>query len=255
MPDERDSSKGQDDSRKNTASGPSSSPAIPTPHANQPHGQEVKKYPHEQKEISAKWGHNPDTWMVILTTILTLVGGYTAWVFYQQFDQMSKQTKILSDQAIQAHLDSIAADEKAAKQLELAGKQVRAAENGVKAVEKQMRVSERAWVGAITVLTPRDLQVGGHPSFGAVVTNTGKTPALNFRHWVHVDVLSAGATFNPTYPPPPTGESPPSESVLQPEMRIDIWTTPTIQAIGQPELDISQKRHQRPQILRNYLLR
>ena len=46
-------------------------------------------------EEPVNWFHNPDWWMVILTTLLFVVGAVTLRVFYRQFKEMQKQTGIL----------------------------------------------------------------------------------------------------------------------------------------------------------------
>lgn len=129
-----------------------------------------------EDERGAKWIQNPDIWMVILTAILMLVGIYTAWVFHKQFGEMSTQTKILSGQAKQAHDDSVAADEKARLQLDLAGKQVKAAQQSATAIQRQMRQDQRAWL-QVRLSLP-DTLAENQPVTGlSQLTNIGRTPA------------------------------------------------------------------------------
>jgi hypothetical protein len=94
MPEDRNADSDQKDSNYNAVSSPLSTPAVPTPHPDEPRCQEVKKCPCAEKKERSKWGHNPDSWMVILTALLMVVGIYTAWVFHRQFCEMQKQTEV-----------------------------------------------------------------------------------------------------------------------------------------------------------------
>src|SRR5260370_23967605 len=128
-----------------------------------------------KQEKEARWGNNPDTWMVALTAVLMLVGVGTAFVFYGQFSEMSAQTKILSAQAKQAHDDSIDADVKAKGQLDLVAKQVKAAQESVIAIQRQMRQDQRAWIN----IEFGTFHWAANERLGVPMTliNTGKTPA------------------------------------------------------------------------------
>jgi hypothetical protein len=109
-----------------------------------PEGEEFREEPDIETE---KWGHNPDTWMVILTALLMFIGVGTAWIFYGQFREMKTQTGIINDQAKQAAADTIEASKRADKQLELIGKQASAAQDSVGAIQRQMRQDQRPWLG------------------------------------------------------------------------------------------------------------
>lgn len=176
MPDERDAGECQPNSHEDAKPSSNLTAAIPASHSNEPNGYEVRSTSKEKKEPS-KWGHNPDTWMVVLTTVLMVVGIMTAWIFYQQFQEMSKQTSILNNQAKQAAADSIEAAQRVERQIGIGQEQANASEDGVKVIRRQMRQDQRAWLniefGPISWAENQSIQVR------MVLTNKGKTPAKN----------------------------------------------------------------------------
>ena len=142
-------------------------------------------------EPDKKWGHNPDTGMVILTFILMLVGGYTAWIFYGQFGEMKAQTAILNQQAKQASMDSVEATKKVEQQLEISRQQVSAAQANVKAVQRQMRQDQRAWISSTTETVGAGIPATGQAFLiRTTFKNIGKSAALNVRTCI-------GAAFLP----------------------------------------------------------
>jgi hypothetical protein len=153
-------------------------------------------------ETDKKWGHNPDSWMVGLTFILMLVGGYTAWIFYGQFGEMKAQTGILNQQAKQASIDSVEATKRVEQQLDISRQQVSAAQASVKAVERQMRQDQRPWV-ALSFNWPTVKGANGEPVGSLVrvtenqplavpirVINTGRTAARNVIARIYVEVVN-----------------------------------------------------------------
>jgi hypothetical protein len=128
----------------------------------------------------------------------------------------------------------IAADERLAKAME---DSVREAGSSLQTAIDQSHFDQRAWVGAGEIMAPQDLKAGGKPRFGVVVSNSGKTPALNFQHVIHADFSKKGATFHPTYTS--YGEqTKPSISVLQPGMRVVLFTSPTEGELTQANIDM-----------------
>jgi len=107
-----------------------------------------------------------------------IVASITGVVFYCQLREMSRQTKILSDQAKQGAADSIVSEGHTREQLRIANAQADAAQNGVKAIQRQMRQDQRAW---ITISFGKVTGGEGHPvSLPVVITNTGKTAAKKY---------------------------------------------------------------------------
>jgi len=119
--------------------------------------------------------------MVMLTGLLMVIGIGTAWIFYRQFCEMSKQTAILNTQAKQAAADSIVSEGHTREQIGIAQKQADAAQKSVEALQEQMRVDQRAWIGVPSVENvggsgdSKNLMIG---NLILVVRNSGKTPAL-----------------------------------------------------------------------------
>src|SRR6266404_3165766 len=149
------------------------------------------------------WGHNPDTWMVGLTFILMLVGGYTAWIFYGQFGEMKSQTAILNQQAKQASADSVEATRRVEQQLDISRQQVSAAQASVKAVQRQMRQDQRPWLSmafnwpAVKAANNQELSVIQFTENQPVTvplkySNNGKTAARNIIGGMFVEVVKSG---------------------------------------------------------------
>lgn len=126
------------------------------------------------------WGNNPDTWMVVLTALLMLIGIGTAVVFYKQFQEMSRQTGILSDQAKQATVDAGDAAKRAEEELKIAQKQAGALEANVIAVQRSLEVQQRPWVGLNGPIIPDSFQLTPTVSIQAKIPikNFGHSPAL-----------------------------------------------------------------------------
>jgi len=129
---------------------------------------------------NTKWGHNPDTWMVILTGLLMLIGIGTAWIFYRQFREMSIQTGILNTQAQQAAADSVEASKKTDRQLDIAQQQAKAVQSSVEAIRHSLEVQQRAWVGLSKPIVPTSFQLTPRISVQAEIPlkNFGHSPAM-----------------------------------------------------------------------------
>ena len=84
-------------------------------------------------------------------------------------------------------------------------------------------LDQRAWVGAIAFPEPKTLDVGQKATFGAELTNTGKTPALNIQSKMMAWPFLKSVEFMPHWEPAP---GKPSITVLQPGMHITLWTGP-----------------------------
>jgi hypothetical protein len=75
----------------------------------------------------------------------------------------------------------------------------RIAEDTFKHTVETFRLDQRAWVAPIEVITPI-LKVGASPTFGFLISNTGKTPALRHRNIVVYRVLPKEQKFVADYP-------------------------------------------------------
>jgi hypothetical protein len=129
---------------------------------------------------NTKWGHNPDTWMVVLTGLLMLIGIGTAWIFYRQFREMSNQTGILNTQAQQAAADSVESSKKTERQLAIAQEQVKTAQSSIEAIRHSLEVQQRAWVGLSRPIVPTSFQLTPKISVQAEIPlkNFGRSPAM-----------------------------------------------------------------------------
>jgi hypothetical protein len=90
----------------------------------------------------------------------------------------------------------IKADERIATAME---NSVKEANDALTATQESMRLDQRAWVGPSDSPPPRDLRVGGKPTFSVIIFNTGKTPALHMKESVIWTPAFAGEPFKPIY--------------------------------------------------------
>jgi len=180
-PDDRDADPRKENSTSDTARDSTTAPIIPRPDSNQPQGAKIDNEA-DKKEEKTKWGHNPDTWMVILTALLMVVGIVTAIVFYGQFQQMYNQTEILSGEAERAAGDAVTTRRYGRQQL-------REMQMQTAAIQRQMRQDQRAWMNfsVETVSPPNPRPQGGFPEIGqpffirVTFHNIGKSAALNVK--------------------------------------------------------------------------
>ena len=187
-------------------------------------------------ETEKKWGHNPDTWMVVLTAVLMVVGIGTAWIFYRQFGEMKAQTAVLNQQAKQAAVDSVEATKRVEQQLDISRQQVSAAQANVKAVRQQMRQDQRAWIGAVKAM-PFSLKEDTPVRLGVVILNSGKSPALDVRGRLGALPLPKDKKFAAKYVEPFQ-----HSGVLQPNMQITEWSGPL--TVNKPLLDALKRGDQ-----------
>lgn len=111
----------------------------------------------------------------------------------------------------------------AQKALEASNRQSRAALDESIATA---RSDQRAWVGAVAAETPKDLAVGKQGRFGWVIVNNGKTPALDVEQEIAAWPFTKGQECSPVYTENPAGTPKHSITVLQPGMRVTVWTYP-----------------------------
>lgn len=88
-------------------------------------------------------------------------------------------------------------------------------------------LDQRAWVGPTSFIRPADgskyFKEGSQPSFGVVITNTGKTPALKINVMMQRHTFPKDTPFKDTYND--TG-GPSSTSVLFPGQTFNLTTMP-----------------------------
>ncbi len=124
--------------------------------------------------------------MVITTGVLIAVGIATAVIFWKQFNEMFKQTKILNGQATQGASDYIEAAKRVERQLGIAQDQVKAAQGEVTAIQNQFRLDQRPLIWLASPNTDRpatldanqiDFGIGPELAVGLAYENFGKSPA------------------------------------------------------------------------------
>ena len=88
-------------------------------------------------------------------------------------------------------------------------------------------LDQRAWVGPTSFIHPGEgctyFKEGSQPSFGVVVTNTGKTPARKVEAMIQRQTIKRGVPFNATYND--TG-GPSSAIILFPGRTFNLTTKP-----------------------------
>jgi hypothetical protein len=117
--------------------------------------------------------------------ILSLFAACAAGYFvYGQFDQMKRQTKILSDTLEKAKADSIESGNVTKTQLGILQAQLGA-------MQKQTEVSERPWVSASVKMTEplKFTDSGAHTSVIFSLKNVGHTPALETQYRANIVTL------------------------------------------------------------------
>jgi hypothetical protein len=111
---------------------------------------------------------------------------------------------------------------------------VRAARRSADAAERAVSLDQRAWVAPVEFPDPQivpDTQV----VLKAVVTNTGRTPALSVRTMTTTDTLPPGKPFKPIFEDQPDQSK--SLSVIMPNMRVVVSKTSAIE-VTQAHIDI-----------------
>lgn len=101
---------------------------------------------------------------------------------------------------------------------------------------RQFQLEQRAWVGAVDLPRPKDLAAGKKPSLEAIVTNTGKTPALDVTDSISGHAFLRGQAFVPIKTQP-TINSVLSVGVIQPGQQVSLWTSPTFQTLTKDKIN------------------
>jgi len=179
----------------------------------------VKQPENELKPFEAKtlfW-----TRVGFIVGIVTLaIAVLTLVVFYRQL-------KVMQAQLRQAEGDSAVTAKNAQDQ-------IAALQSQADAVNKQMRVSERAWVGPNGIVVWK-IKPDEESMWSVVVTNTGKSPALRLYAKYSGRSVPRGAPKDFSYDPPIEGAAH-SNTVLQPGMLL-YFTSPKHPVISQLQAD------------------
>jgi hypothetical protein len=140
----------------------------------------------------------PDWWILICAGVLIAVGVATAVIFYEQFREMGRQTRILNIQAQQAAADAIEANKQIQEQLRIARQQAQAAQDSAEAIRRQMRIDQRAWI-SVAVSFPQEFKENTTIFGFAHITNSGKTPAKNILGQFVIEKVRNGESPSFTY--------------------------------------------------------
>jgi len=128
-------------------------------------------------------------------------------------DKFSGSADSINQQSIRA----VKAIENASAQSSAASRQAaKNAEATIKTAQDSFRDEQRAWVGAVMV-TNIKMEVNQPISFMAVLTNSGKTPALHVKSLIAGTVVLRGQPPDFAYRPPQTVQS---DFTIQPGMQV-----------------------------------
>jgi hypothetical protein len=205
MVDDRDTGDNQNLGKQETPKSPDTPPAPPAPNHNEPCANSNQR--HTQNEPKEKWGHNPSTWMVVITFLLAVLGIITAVIFYGQWREMIGQTDLANTAAKQTRKDSADSSVKVEQQLRLLQDQVKAAKGSVEAVQKQtnaaiaaMQIDQRAWIGVRTLNINQGIEKDKTLRMSIVLENYGKSPAISLTYNFTGTGFCGPFPKRPTYP-------------------------------------------------------
>jgi len=135
--------------------------------------------------------------------------------------------------AAQSQSESFASEARATEQI------AHNAEKSLNATQDSFRLDQRAWVGAIEAMSPQHLAVGQKATLGWLITNSGKTPAPNVS-----DKIASWAflTEQPFYPVWSPLTSAPSVTVIQPGMKVSMWTPPQLRENAEANINRLKNR-------------
>jgi hypothetical protein len=158
-------------------------------------------------------------WIMSIATIViavgTLVSAGAICMQYMEMHEGGVQTDRI-----------IAADERIASAMEGT---LGEAKRSLDAAINQNRLDQRAWVGPIEMgINDPPVHVGSKLVATVVLTNNGKTPALDVATLASIEFVDKGTVLNPHYKIDKTDQS--SKSVIQPGMKEMITTLP----VGSP---------------------
>jgi hypothetical protein len=143
---------------------------------------------------------------LVFAAILSITASCQLGAMKAQLDEMksgSEDTKIIAQSTkIQAENTAKMAEAAMAQVGELKAS-VKTAQEANSFTHEAFRLEQRAWVGPTSFLPPGEedkyFKEGSRPSFGVVITNTGKTPARNVQVRIGRSTFRKGSTFKPIY--------------------------------------------------------
>ena len=173
-----------------------------------------------------------EAWQIRLAIVAALLGLLGLLIIYTQTVIMGAQTELMKGQLEAGEKAARKAAEQNKIAFEASTAQSRAAleastaqsKAALDASIKQSRLDQRAWVGVVQVTSPTHIvgrskvymKIGEPLKFAAVVTNSGKTPALNLTSRLTFKSFASGERFKPDYGTQPSRRS---EIIIQPGMR------------------------------------
>ena len=138
-----------------------------------------------------KWWQNHKDWSHIFQAVGVALGVGVAWIYWSQLQEMSDQTRHLSEQANRSVIENRGNAATTKQQLTLLQQQARAAQDGVKAIQEQVRQDQRAWMHftQTSITISRDAQGRVDVQTPVGMYATGKTPATKIRMEFVVEIV------------------------------------------------------------------
>lgn len=181
-----------------------------------------------KRSLSDKWRLTSLSNKVITsaTVVIAFAGVLTFGAAFFQWREMR-------DAGVQTN-KIIAADERLAGAME---KSVSGAGKSLQATIDNFHLEQRAWVGPVAVIQPEFKETDSF-SITTLISNSGKTPALNFRNKYSWLMMSKEGKFQPSY----RGyQGVPSSGTIFPNGQLNLISSPTILRKQQIDLVVSGK--------------
>jgi hypothetical protein len=186
-----------------------------------------------------------ERWLIYLTAAIAFFGLCSVIVAILQWRVMSGQlAEMKSSSADTKDLAQAAKDQAGSTRIlaEAAIKQATAADNIASAAKRSVEVTQdniildqRARVGASGTIY-RNFSAGSQGTFGFVVVNSGRTPALGVQSSTATRAFPRGSKFSPIYAEPLSKQE--SKGVFHPGVPFEITTkSPGTRGFTQAEID------------------
>lgn len=177
-----------------------------------------------------------DRWIIGLTLALVVSAIISAYIFKGQLNVMEGQLKEMQGAGMQTNklIEEAAKQSKAAR--DSADASTLIVENAKKSIEimqSNIRLEQRAWVGPVEAIMPKAGEKP-EPHLGVKIMNSGKTPARRLLTKISTQYLPAEAEFAPSYK---DDSVKPGVSVIQPGMRINLFSLATLGVMTPQEID------------------
>jgi hypothetical protein len=132
----------------------------------------------------------------IVAGFLLLVGVVTAWIVYQQFQEMATQISDMKTEGERSATVSLETARRVQQQLDIAQQQVNATMQNAQAIREQERLDQRAWA-YLTGLTLHPLMADQPIWITANTLNNGRTVALRAERTNAIILATEEPTFFP----------------------------------------------------------